>query len=155
LRRRSLPVLRQRGQQLVRRMSQHLVLPPGRSRRVQGQEIIWVAAPFDPLAKVKNPSTEALLERPIISRELGSGTRRVMELALRPLILALLGRSHHSPPLFFRVFDRPLLLFISRPHVAWEGHRKPRPLSPPHIGRSRSRFIEAQRGDPAHGVLFL
>ena len=76
------------GLLLDQRIELGLVEGPCRRREIQVRpfyqdEVIWVAAPFDPLAKVKNPSTKALLERPIISRELGSGTRRVMELALR------------------------------------------------------------------------
>src|SRR5258707_11774 len=76
------------GLLLDQRIELGLVERPCRRRAIQVRpcyqdEIIWVAAPFDRLAKVKNPSTKALLERPIISRELGSRTRRVMELALR------------------------------------------------------------------------
>src|ERR1700693_2085856 len=76
------------GLLLDQRIELGLVEGPCRRREIQVRpfyqdEVIRVAAPFDPLAKVKNPSTKALLERPIISRGLGSGTRRVMELALR------------------------------------------------------------------------
>jgi DNA-binding transcriptional LysR family regulator len=76
------------GLLLDQRIELGLVEGPCRRREIRVRpfyqdEVIWIAAPFDPLAKVKNPSTKALLERPIISRELGSGTRRVMELALR------------------------------------------------------------------------
>ena len=76
------------GLLLDQRIDLGLVEGPCRRREIQVRpfyqdEVIWVAAPCDPLAKVKNPSPQALLERPIISRELGSGTRRVMELALR------------------------------------------------------------------------
>lgn len=76
------------GLLLDQRIELGLVEGPCRQREIQVRpfyqdEVIWVAAPFDPLAKVKNPSPKALLDRPIISRELGSGTRRVIELALR------------------------------------------------------------------------
>jgi len=76
------------GLLLDQRIELGLVEGPCRRREIQVRpfyqdEVIWIAAPFDPLVKVKNPSTKALLERPIISRELGSGTRRVIEIALR------------------------------------------------------------------------
>jgi LysR family transcriptional regulator, transcriptional activator of the cysJI operon len=76
------------GLLLDQRIELGLVEGPCRRREIQVRpfyqdEVIWLAAPFDPLAKVKNPSPKALLERPIISRELGSGTRRVVDLALR------------------------------------------------------------------------
>src|ERR1700723_3712723 len=65
-----------------------LVEGPCRRREIQVRpfyedEIIWIASPADPLAKTKQPAIKMLLERPLISRELGSGTRQVTEAALR------------------------------------------------------------------------
>lgn len=71
------------GLLLDQRIELGLVEGPCRWREIQVRpfyqdEVIWAAAPFDPLAKVENPSLKALLDRPIISSELGSGTRRVV-----------------------------------------------------------------------------
>ncbi len=76
------------GLLLDQRIELGLVEGPCRRREVQVRpfyedEIIWIAAPSDPLARITNPTPAALLERPIISREQGSGTRRVVEMALR------------------------------------------------------------------------
>lgn len=76
------------GLLLDQRIELGLVEGPCRRREIQARpfyedEIIWIAAPSDPLAKITQPSIKMLLERPVISRELGSGTRRVMEAALR------------------------------------------------------------------------
>ncbi len=76
------------GLLLDQRIELGLVEGPCRRREIQVRpfyedEIIWIAAPSDALAKMKNVTPKALLERPVISRELGSGTRRVVELALR------------------------------------------------------------------------
>jgi DNA-binding transcriptional LysR family regulator len=76
------------GHLLDQRIELGLVEGPCRRREIQVRpfyqdEIIWIASPLDPLAKLKNTSAKALLERPIISREIGSGTRRVVEMALR------------------------------------------------------------------------
>jgi len=73
---------------LDQRIELGLVEGPCRRREFQSRpfyedEIIWIAAPFDALAQMKQPTAKALIERPIISRELGSGTRRVVETALR------------------------------------------------------------------------
>ncbi len=76
------------GLLLDQRIELGLVEGPCRRREIQVRpfhedEIIWIAAPSDPLAKIKNPSPAILLEQPVISREPGSGTRRVVEMALR------------------------------------------------------------------------
>ncbi len=76
------------GLLLDQRIEVGLVEGPCRRRELQARpfyedEVIWIAAPFDPLAKIKHPGVKTLFERPIISRELGSGTRRVIEIALR------------------------------------------------------------------------
>jgi len=73
---------------LDQRIELGLVEGPCRRREIQVRpfyedEIIWIAAPSDPVAKIKHPSPIALLDRPVISREPGSGTRRVVEIALR------------------------------------------------------------------------
>lgn len=76
------------GLLLDQRIELGLVEGPCRRREIQVRpfyedELIWIASPSDPLAGIKQLKVKALLERPIISRELGSGTRRVVETALR------------------------------------------------------------------------
>jgi DNA-binding transcriptional LysR family regulator len=41
------------------------------------------------LTKIKNPTSKDVLEHPVIARELGSGTRHVVEMALRQQGFAL------------------------------------------------------------------
>lgn len=76
------------GLLLDQRIEVGLVEGPCRRREIQVRpfykdEVIWIASADDVLATIKNPRPKDLLARPIISRELGSGTRRVMEMALR------------------------------------------------------------------------
>lgn len=76
------------GLLLNQRIELGLVEGPCRRRELQVRpfyedEIIWIASPSDVLAGNRQPTVKALLARPIISRELGSGTRRVVEAALR------------------------------------------------------------------------
>ena len=76
------------GLLLDQRIQLGLVEGPCPRREIQvhpfyEDEIIWIASPADPLAGIKQPTVKDLVARPIISRELGSGTRRVMETALR------------------------------------------------------------------------
>lgn len=76
------------GLLLDQRIELGLVEGPCRRREIQvrpfyDDEIIWIAPPSDALVKIKQPTIKMLLERPIISRELGSGTRKVMETVLR------------------------------------------------------------------------
>jgi DNA-binding transcriptional LysR family regulator len=76
------------GLLLDQRIELGLVEGPCRRREIQARpfyedEIIWIASPADPLAKTKQSAIKMLLERPLISRELGSGTRQVTEAALR------------------------------------------------------------------------
>lgn len=52
-------------------------------------EIIWVASPSNPLAKMARPSVEEVLRQPVIVRELGAGSRQFMEEALRELDIPL------------------------------------------------------------------
>jgi LysR family transcriptional regulator, transcriptional activator of the cysJI operon len=82
------------GLLLDQRIDVGLVEGPCRRREIQSRpfyedELIWIASPSNPLAGIKTISTAALLERPVISRELGSGTRRVVETALRQLGIPL------------------------------------------------------------------
>lgn len=51
-------------------------------------EIIWIASPADPLAKMNRPAIQDVLRRPLIVRERGAGSRQFMEHALHQL-----GRS--------------------------------------------------------------
>jgi DNA-binding transcriptional LysR family regulator len=92
------------GLLLDQRIDLGLVEGPCRRREIQVRpfyedEIIWVAAPSDALAKIKKPTAKALLERPVIGRELGSGTRRVVEMSLRQqgIPLASLRVSQELP----------------------------------------------------------
>ena len=76
------------GLLLDQRIDLGLVEGPCHRREVQARpfyedEIIWIASPADVLAGAKKVTPQNLVERPIISRELGSGTRKVMEAALR------------------------------------------------------------------------
>ncbi|HEY3763336.1 MAG TPA: LysR family transcriptional regulator [Verrucomicrobiae bacterium] len=48
-------------------------------------EIIWIASPGDPILNIKHPTIKQVLERPLIIREVGSGSRQFMEQALRQL----------------------------------------------------------------------
>lgn len=52
-------------------------------------EIVWVAAPDDPIATVSHPTVQAVLRRPVIVREVGAGSRQFMEEALRHLRISL------------------------------------------------------------------
>lgn len=76
------------GLLLDQRIDLGLVEGPCQRREVQVRpfyedEIIWIASPTEPLANLKQITVQSLVERPIISRELGSGTRKVVEVALR------------------------------------------------------------------------
>jgi DNA-binding transcriptional LysR family regulator len=78
------------GLLLDQRIEIGLVEGPCRRREIQTRpfredDIIWIAAPSHALAKAKNITPEQLLGHPVIARELGSGTRRVVEIALRQL----------------------------------------------------------------------
>jgi DNA-binding transcriptional LysR family regulator len=48
-------------------------------------EIVWIASPGDPVLKIARPTVSQVLERPLIVREVGSGSRQFMEQALRQL----------------------------------------------------------------------
>jgi LysR family transcriptional regulator, transcriptional activator of the cysJI operon len=52
-------------------------------------EIIWIASPTDSLLKISSPTVSQVLERPLIVREVGSGSRQFMEQALRQLRIPL------------------------------------------------------------------
>ncbi|HTV41313.1 MAG TPA: LysR substrate-binding domain-containing protein [Candidatus Sulfotelmatobacter sp.] len=82
------------GLLLNQRIDLGLVEGPCHRREVQARpfyedEIIWIASPSDALAGAKKVTVQNLIERPIISRELGSGTRKVVEGALRHQGIAL------------------------------------------------------------------
>jgi DNA-binding transcriptional LysR family regulator len=86
------------GLLLDQRIDLGLVEGPCRRREIQTRpfyedEIIWIASPSDPLGRLKRVTPQALLARPVISREIGSGTRRVVELALRQQAIPL-ARLH-------------------------------------------------------------
>ena len=52
-------------------------------------EIVWVASPADPLLKISSPTVKQVLERPLIIREVGSGSRQFMEQNLQQLRVPL------------------------------------------------------------------
>ncbi len=58
-------------------------------RTILEDEIIWIASPEDPLAKIRHPTVAEILQRPIILRELGAGSRQFMEQALRQMRIPL------------------------------------------------------------------
>ncbi len=65
-----------------------LVEGPCRRREIRAQaffedEIIWIASPGHELARERKPDLSRILACPIVSREVGSGTRKVVEIALR------------------------------------------------------------------------
>ncbi len=51
-------------------------------------EIIWIASPNSPLAKIQRPSAETILAQPLIVREIGAGSRQFMENHLQHLKFA-------------------------------------------------------------------
>jgi DNA-binding transcriptional LysR family regulator len=76
------------GLLLDQRIELGLVEGPCQRREIQVRpfledEIIWISSPGDVLAGRKELAIKTLLERPIISREIGSGTRRVVETAFK------------------------------------------------------------------------
>ena len=82
------------GALLDQRIDLAVIEGPCRRPEIQMQtiledEIIWIASPSDPLAKIPRPSIKTVLSRPIIVRELGAGSRQFMELALRQLRISL------------------------------------------------------------------
>jgi DNA-binding transcriptional LysR family regulator len=52
-------------------------------------EIVWIAAPNNPLAKMNRPSVRTVLRQPVILRELGAGSRQFMEENLKRLHVPL------------------------------------------------------------------
>jgi DNA-binding transcriptional LysR family regulator len=63
--------------------------PEIQKRTFLEDEIVWIAAPADPVVKVRQPSVQTVLRRPMIVRELGAGSRQFMEAALRQLRIPL------------------------------------------------------------------
>ena len=82
------------GALLDQRIDLAVIEGPCRRPEIQIQpfledDIIWIASPSDPLAKVRRPSVKSVLARPLIQREVGAGSRQFMEQALRQLRLPL------------------------------------------------------------------
>ncbi len=82
------------GALLDQRIDLALIEGPCRRPEIQMQtfledEIIWIASPADPLAKVHRPAIKTVLGRPMILREVGAGSRQFMEQALRQLRIPL------------------------------------------------------------------
>src|ERR1700744_5645723 len=78
------------GALLDQRIDLALIEGPCRRPEIQMQtfledEIIWIASPADPVAKIQHPAIRDVLGRPLIVREVGAGSRQFMEQALRHL----------------------------------------------------------------------
>jgi len=76
------------GAMLERRIDLGLIEGPcGRpdmqTRPFFDDEVIWLASSSDVMAKKQSVNPEELLKRPLIVREIGCGTRRYMDIALR------------------------------------------------------------------------
>ena len=63
--------------------------PEIKMRTFLEDEIIWIASPTDPVARIHRPAIRDLLRRPLIVREVGAGSRQFMEQALRHLRVPL------------------------------------------------------------------
>lgn len=59
--------------------------PEIQKQTILEDEIIWIASPSDPVAKLERPTVQAVLQRPLIVREIGAGGRQFMEQALRKM----------------------------------------------------------------------
>lgn len=82
------------GALLDQRIDLAVIEGPCRRPEIQMQkfaedEIIWIASPADPLAKIRQPTISQVLDRPLIVREVGAGSRQFMEQALRELDIPL------------------------------------------------------------------
>lgn len=82
------------GALLDQRIDLALIEGPCRRPEIQIQtfledEIIWIAAPDDPLAQERHPTIAEVLRRPLIVREVGAGSRQFMEQALRQQRISL------------------------------------------------------------------
>jgi DNA-binding transcriptional LysR family regulator len=82
------------GALLDQRIDLALIEGPCRRPEIQirtflQDEIIWIASPQDPLARIRHPKISEVLSRPIIVRETGAGTRQFMEQELHHLRIPL------------------------------------------------------------------
>lgn len=82
------------GALLDQRIDLALIEGPCRRPEIQirtffEDEIIWIASPNDPLAKIRHPEISDVLSRPLIIRETGAGSRQFMERELRHLHIPL------------------------------------------------------------------
>lgn len=59
--------------------------PEIQMRTILEDEIIWIAAPDNPLAQQRNPTVAEVLRQPLIVREVGAGSRQFMMQALHQL----------------------------------------------------------------------
>jgi DNA-binding transcriptional LysR family regulator len=80
------------GALLDQRIDLALIEGPCRRPEIQirtflEDEIIWIAAPQHPLAKIRQPTVTEVLRHPLIVREVGAGSRQFMEQELRRLRL--------------------------------------------------------------------
>jgi DNA-binding transcriptional LysR family regulator len=63
--------------------------PEIQQQTILEDDIIWIACPSDPIAKLERPTVKAVLQRPLIVREIGAGGRQFMEQALRKMQLRM------------------------------------------------------------------
>jgi DNA-binding transcriptional LysR family regulator len=63
--------------------------PEIRMRTFLEDEIIWIASPHDPIAKMRQAAVSDVLSRSVIVRETGAGSRQFMERELRHLRIPL------------------------------------------------------------------
>jgi len=63
--------------------------PEIQKRTILEDEIVWIASPEDPIAKVSRPTVRDVLKQPLIVRELGGGSRQFMEQHLRRLHISI------------------------------------------------------------------
>jgi DNA-binding transcriptional LysR family regulator len=82
------------GALLDQRVDLALIEGPCRRPEIQMRtfledEIIWIASPEDPIAKMPHPTARQVLRRPIIVREVGAGSRQFVEEELRERRIAL------------------------------------------------------------------
>lgn len=63
--------------------------PEIQKRTFLEDEIIWIASPANPLAKIRHSTIAMVLRQPIIVREVGAGGRQFMEESLRQLHISL------------------------------------------------------------------
>ena len=88
-------------------------------------DIVWICAPDDPLARKRNPSMKMVLSRPLIIREVGAGGRQFMSAELARMRVSLDSLNifleiPHPEAIKRLVADRMGIGFVFRIGVASE-----------------------------------